>query len=79
MYNFLSKSNQQKPRNGFFDDDEDIFGGMGMGSMLKNFGFGGFGKKDPFGDFFGEFDRMGGGMGGFGGTSTSISTSTIIK
>ena len=67
---------------------------MGMGNILKNFGFGGFGSKggrDPFDDDFfgGGFGRFGRGMqmmsemssmgGHFGGTSKSVSQSTIIR
>jgi len=84
------KSMGNHPPKGFFDDD-DFFGGsrmgmggMGMGSLLKNFGFG----KDPFAndDFFGGgfgqmhsvmSSNMGG--GGFRGPSKSVSTSTIIR
>ena len=69
----------------------------GMSSILKNFGFGGFGSKggrDPFDDDFfgggfGGFGRMGSGMqmmsemssmgSNFGGTSKSVSQSTIIR
>lgn len=102
-----SKSGQSKNnRRDIIDDmldDDDMFRGMGMGSMLKNFGFGGFGGmggmrgfgRDPFEDDFfsspfGGMEQMMsemrgmGGMGnmrggGFGGTSQSISTSTIIR
>jgi len=81
---FSSHRNQSRRNNqgrGFFDDDDDdFFGGFGMGNMLKNFGFGGFGGfgRDPFSSDF--FEGFGGNMGGgFGGTSTSISTSTIIR
>lgn len=75
-------TNGNKSRGGdaFFEDDDDFFGGMGGMGGFGNFG--GFGRMGGFG-FGGGFDQMFEEMrrGGnsFGGTSKSISTSTIIK
>lgn len=68
-------------------------GGRGFGNFFTDFGFGGFGGgrgQDPFAnDFFRNFGGMGGlqnmgfsfgPMGSVsGGTSQSVSTSTIVR
>jgi hypothetical protein len=56
-----------------------MFGGNMMKNMMKNFGMGFGGFDDD--DFFGGMGMGMGGMnmGGFGGTSKSVSSSTIIR
>lgn len=77
------------------DFANDFMGGRGFGNFFTDFGFGGFGGgrvQDPFAnDFFRNFGGMGGlpnmmsfgsmdGLNaGYGGTSQSVSTSTIIR